>query len=304
MIVLATMARILPWQVVSRLFGVHWNTVRHAVREAVLYGLSRRETGKVLLIGIDEISRRRGHQYMTNDYDLEEARLLWTSEGRDEDSLRRFFEHWGPERTERIVGISCDMWSPYMNMIKEYAPHATVVFDKFHVMRHLLEAVDKVRKEEARQLAEQGVDALVGTKYLWLKNPANWTSDQQEWFGELVKMELKVHRAFLMKEAFKALWEYRRVSSAEKFFRKWFWWATHSRLEPMREFAWMIKNHLEGILNVVRLGINNAMVEELNRKAKVVSQMSYGFRTPMNYAIALYHVLGKLPLPETTHRFV
>jgi len=303
-VVLATFARLLSWAEVSRLFGVHWNTVRHAVKEAVSYGLAHSDTSGVLYVGIDEISRRKGHLYMTNVYDLNEGRLLWTGDGRDEDVLRRFFEYWGEERTQKLVGICCDMWKPYMNVIEECAPHATIVFDKFHIIRHLLEAVDEVRKEEASCLKDQGMDVLKGTKYLWLKNPWNWTKGQKSWFRSLVKSNLRVYRAFLIKEAFRALWKYKTVGWAKRYFKKWFWWATHSRLEPIRKFAWMVRRHLQGVLNIIKLGISNAIVEGMNRKAKVISQKAYGFRTPTNYALALYHGLGKLPLPETTHRFV
>ena len=302
--VLSTFARLLSWQEVSRLFGVSWSTVRQAVAQAVSYGLEHREFSGVLSIGIDEISRRRGHRYMTNVYDLKRRRLICTGVGRDEASLRRFFQWWGKERAEALVAVCCDMWRPYLNVIEENTPNAAIVFDKFHVVRHLMEAVDEVRKQEARHLADQGVELLKGTKYIWLKNPWRWTKKQRARFRELKRSNLKVYRAYLIKEAFRALWEYKTVWGAKRYLRRWFWWATHSRLKPLREFAWMLRRHEQGILNAIRLKINNAIVEGMNRKAKVISQRAYGFRTPGNYALALYHGLGNLPMPETTHEFL
>lgn len=303
-VVIATFARLLSWQEVSRLFGVSWGTVRQAVAQAVSYGLEHREVTGVISIGIDEISRQRGHRYMTNVYDFTGRRLIWTGVGRDENTLRRFFAWWGKERSEALVAVCCDMWRPYMNVIEESAPNAVIVFDKFHVVRHLMDAVDKVRKEEARLLAEAGIEDLKGTKYLWLKNPWRWTKKQKSRFRELMRSNLKIYRAYLIKEAFRTIWKYKTVGWAKRYLKRWFWWATHSRLEPIREFAWLLRRHEQGILNAIKFNINNAFVEGMNRKAKVISQRAYGFRKPDTYALALYHGLGKLPMPETTHKFL
>jgi transposase len=146
---MAVWARLLAWEVVAKLFGVCWSTVASAVRSAVRYGLAHRDTSQVRHIGIDEISRKKGHVYMTQVYDLDQKRLIWSGEGRSEETLRRFFDEWGAEQTARLEGICCDMWAPYLTVIKERCPGAIVVFDKFHLVRHLLEAVDKVRKMEA-----------------------------------------------------------------------------------------------------------------------------------------------------------
>lgn len=118
-VVLATWGRLLAWDVVARLFGVSWSTVRGAVGQAVAYGLERRDDSAVRYLGIDEISRRKGHVYHTQVYDLEAKRLLWSGEGRKAATLERFFDEWGAERSGRIEGICCDMWAPYMEVIAE-----------------------------------------------------------------------------------------------------------------------------------------------------------------------------------------
>ena len=301
---LATFAKMLSWEEVARLFGVHWNTVRSAVAHAVQYGLANRDTSRVIAIGIDEISRRKGHIYVTNVYDLEQRRLLWTGEGRGEDVLERFFDEWGKEQTEAISCICCDMWDPYIKTIRKRAPGATVVFDKFHIVQHLMKAVDEVRREEARSLKEKNPELLKRTRYIWLKNPWNLTPKQKQRLGYLEKLNLRTNRAYLLKETFREFWDYQTQGWAKRFLRKWFWWATHSRLKPMRDFAWMLRRHEEGILSYFETQINNGAVEGMNRKAKVLSQRAYGYRTFKTFSLALYHVLGDLPMPELTHKFL
>lgn len=302
--VLAVWARLLPWDVVGSLFGVAWGTVASAVKGAVRYGLEHRDTLGVLHIGIDEISRRKGQVYMTVVYDLDRKRLLWCGDGRGEDTLRRFFNGWGREATGRIEGICCDMWAPYIKVVRERCPDALIVFDKFHLVRHLIEAVDKVRKLEAWALKSAEPELLKGTKYLWLKNPWNLTPRQKQRLGFLEKLNLKVHRAYLLKELFRQLWTYKRMGWAALFLKKWFWWATHSRLKPMRDFAWMLRRHQDGILAYFKLRIDNGAVEAMNNNAKQVSHRAHGFRTPATFATNLYHCLGKLPLPIPVHKFM
>lgn len=304
MVTLATWARLLPWQQVARLFRCAWGTVAAAVDEAVAYGLEHRELGSVIHIGIDEISRKRGHVYVTNVYDLAGKRLLWSGEARTEATLEAFFDFLGEERTAQLEGICCDMWQPYIDVVKARAPQATLVFDKFHIVRHLMAAVDQVRRDEIREKGKAHRELVARTRYLWLKNPWNLTEKQAVRLGELERLNLKVNRAYLLKEAFREFWNYRRPAWARRYLDRWFWWATHSRLPPMREFAWMVRRHEEDILNYFRMPIDNGTVEGLNNKAKLIIHKAYGFRTPANYIRNLYHGLGDLPLPKTMHTFV
>ena len=134
-------------------------------------------------------------------------------------------------------------------MIREPAPDAVLVFDKFHLIKHLHDAVDKVRKEEAHKLKKKPPELLKGTKYIWLKNPWNLTPKQKQSLGYLEKINLKITRAYLLKESFREFWSYIRAGWAEKYLDKWFWWATHSRIKQMRDFAWLVRRHEEHILS-------------------------------------------------------
>jgi transposase len=300
----AAWTKLLAWDVVAKLVGVHWNTVAAAVRQSVAYGRAHQELGSVLYIGIDELSRRKGHVYVTNVYDLREKRLIWSGEGRSTATLKAFFTEHGQALRDRVRGVCCDMWGPYIDVIKEELPHATLVFDKFHIVHHLLQAVDAVRKEEAHTLKKTNPELLKRTRYLWLKNPENLTDKQRARLGYLEKLNLRCNRAYLLKEGFREFWKYKTKGWARRFLTKWFWWATHSRLRPMRDFAWMLRRRQDDILNYFTLPIDNGAVEGMNNKAKVVSHRCYGFRTAATYITALYHCLGKLPEPELVHKFL
>lgn len=300
---LARWCKLLPWDQVAKLFGVSWKTVAASVKQAVAYGLEHREWGEVLYIGIDELSRRKGQVYVTNVYDLNTKALLWSGEGRTQETLRTFFKEHGEKLKTTVKGVCCDMWKPYADMVSEHLPDAVLVFDHFHITQHLMKAVDEVRREEARELKQTNPELLKGTRYIWLKNPENLTDKQRKRLGYLEKLNLRCNRAYLLKEVFADFWTYKRKGWARKFLKNWFWWATHSRLEPMRDFAWMLRRHEEGILSYFDVRIHNGAVEGLNNKAKVVSHRCYGFRTAATYITALYHCLGKLPEPHLVHRF-
>jgi transposase len=196
------------------------------------------------------------------------------------------------------------MWQPYIDNLMMFFPDVIIVFDKFHIVSHLNKAVDEVRREEARELKKTEPDLLKGTRYLWLKNPWNLTNKQRCRLATLEKLNLKINRAYLLKENFQYVWEYKYPGWAKKFLKQWFWMATHSRLKYLRDFAWMVRRHEEGILNYFKVPISNGIVEGLNNKAKVISHRAYGFRTVETYKLALYHCMGKLPRPESSFKFL
>jgi transposase len=267
---LATWARLLPWLEVARLFRCAWGTVASAVHFVVKHGLENRDLSGVTHIGIDEISRKKGHEYLTTVYDLKTRKLIWSGDGRTQETLRQFFDFFGPKRANRLQGICCDMWMPYIKVIDEKAPNAILVFDKFHIIRHLMQAVDQVRRDEIRDKGKEHKILMKNTRYIWLKNPWNLTEKQSDRLGSLEKLNLKINRAYLLKESFRNFWSYKTMGWASKYLKKWFWWATHSRLKPMRDFAWMIRRHEDNILSYFKLPIHNGTVEGLNNKAKVV----------------------------------
>jgi transposase len=270
----------------------------------VEYGLAHRDLSDLTHIGIDEISREKGQVYLTNVYDLQTCKLIWSGEKRTKATLTSFFASLGSERIKNLEGICCDMWDPYIQVIRDNAPNATMVFDKFHIVRHLNEAVDQVRRDEIREKGREHKELIKDSRYIWLKNPWNLTDKQAARLSTLEKLNLKINRAYLLKESFRQFWSYKRKGWAKKFLDKWFWWATHSRLQPMRDFAWMLRRKEENILSYFKMPISNGSVEGLNIKAKVISHRAYGFRSAKNYIRNLYHCMAGLPEPQILHKFV
>jgi transposase len=303
-VVIATWAKSLPWQQVARQFHCSWGTVAAAVAYVVDFGMARRDLSSITHIGIDEISRQKGHVYLTNAYDLRTGTLIWSGEGRTKDTLAAFFEFFGPERTSKLVGICCDMWPSYFETIKAKAPQATLVFDKFHIVRKLTEAVDIVRRQEINDKSTEHKEVLAGTRYIWLKNPWNLTDKQKASLSFLETLNLKINRAYLLKESFRDFWQSATKEIAARFMNQWFSWAMESKIKPMQDFALLLKRHEENILTYFDMPISNGAVEGLNNKAKVISHRAYGFRSAKNYILNLYHCMGDLPMPTSMHRFV
>lgn len=202
-----------------------------------------------------------------------------------------------------IEAVCCDMWGPYVDVVKARAPKATLVFDKFHIVGHLMKAVDEVRRDEIREKGKDHKALVEKSRYIWLKNPWNLTANQQAKLADLEKLNLKINRAYLLKEAFREFWNYTTAGWAKQYLDKWFWWATHSRLKPMRDFAWMLRRHQDNILSYFTVPIDNGATEGLNNKAKVISHKAYGFRSAKNFIRNLYHCMAELPLPKTVHTF-
>jgi transposase len=301
---IASWARVLTWLEVSRIFKCSWGLVSSAVKHVVTYGLLNKVQKPSTLIGIDEISRRKGHVYLTNVYDLDSKTLIWSGEKRTKETLNNFFDNLGPLKISKLKGICCDMWQPYIDKVRERASNAILVFDKFHIVRYLTKAVDEVRRQEIRDKGKDHKELMKNTRYIWLKNPWNLSENQKNRLGNLEKLNLKINRAYLLKEAFRKFWSYKKKGWAEKYLKKWFWWATHSRLEPLRDFAWLLRRHEENILSILDMPIHNGTVEGLNNKAKVISHKAYGFRSAKTYMLNLYHCMGDLPMPEQKHSFI
>jgi transposase len=302
-VTIASWAKLMPWLQVARLFGCSWCTVAAAVAFVVAFGLARRDLNDITHIGIDEISRQKGHVYLTNVYDLKTGTLIWSGEGRTRDTLGAFFEFFGAERTAKLQGICCDMWPSYIETIKAKAPQATLVFDKFHIVRQLTEAVDKVRRQEVSDKKAEHREVLAGTRYIWLKNPWNLTDKQKATLDFLETLNLNIHRAYLLKESFRDFWQSASREKAAKFMEHWFSLAMESKIKPIQDFALLLKRHEDNILSYFDMPISNGAVEGLNNKAKVISHRAYGFRSAKNYILNLYHCMGDLPMPASLHRF-
>ena len=262
------------------------------------YGLRHRKRPPVHVIGIDEVSRRKGQIYLTVVYDLERRVLLWVGEDRTEEAVKKFFtEEMGKRRCRTLRVVCMDMWAAYANLVRAHAPNAQILFDRFHIVKHLNEAVDAVRRELWRQLTAKERTTFKGTRWLLLKNPWNLSGDQKERLSTLVRWNAPIVRAYYLKEAFQLFWFYKQPKRAKDHLEKWMRSAMSSRLEPFKKFVRMLRSHLDGILAWTNHRVSNGAVEGMNNKIKSISHRSFGFRTAENFIAAIYHCCARLPLP-------
>ena len=305
---LAGWARRLSWSEVATTFRTSWDKVCRAVEHAVEWGLAHRDLSGVRAVGIDEIAWQKGHKYLTLVYDISGTvkRLLSVTEERTEASLRAGLSSLGTGVCAGVQFVCSDMWQPYLTVIGEQLSTAVHVLDRFHIMQKFGKALDEIRAEESKRLKRDGYEPVL-TKSRWclLKRPENLTDRQTVKLSELLKYNLRSVRAYLLREEFQRFWEYVSPAWAGKFLDEWTGRVMRSRLGPLKQVAQTLRGHRTLILNWFRAKgeFSSGAVEGLNNKVKLVTRKSYGFRTSRVAKLALLHNLGRLPEPESTHRF-
>jgi len=305
---LARWARRLSWKETAVIFKTSWDSVYRAVRFVVEYGLANRSLDNVTEIGIDEIAVFKGPKFLTMVYQLNAGarRLLWCGPERRVKTLLRFFREFGKERSEKLKFVCSDMWAPYLKVIAKKAPNALNILDRFHIMRKFNEAIDEIRRGEAKLFKAQNLEnVLERGRWLLLKRPENLSDKQTARLGDLLKLNLSSIKAYLMREDFQRFWEYKQVRFADRFLENWVTRALQTNLEPMKKVAKMLRNHKPLILNWFKAKgqLSCGAVEGLNLKAKLTIRKAYGFKSLGCLQIALYHTLGDLPEPLCHLRF-
>ena len=284
---------------VARRMRLSWDEVWGIQKRAVRRGLERRGPLEPIFVGVDEKSFRRRHHYATLVNDIIDARVLYVAEGRTQESLEPFYrEELTAAARENLTAIAMDMWEPFIQTTLREVPQAAdkIVFDKFHVAKHLNEAVDKVRRREQRDLRSQGDPRLTHTKYWWLKTGPLDDATLQRQFCALRNSDLKVARAWSIKETAMNLWSYESKTWAHKFFKRWFFWATHSRLKPVVDVARMMKRRLHNLLTYIDFPITNAASESINATVQTIKSKARGFRNFDNFRTAIFFHCGGLDL--------
>lgn len=305
---LAQWARRMSWQEVANVFHTSWQSVSHAVKYAVFWGLVHDAWQGVRTLGIDEIAWRKGHAYLTLVYQLDEyrKRLLWVGEDREKKTLQVFFDLLGPKWSKRVKFVCSDMWKAYLEVIAERAPKAVHVLDRFHIMKLMNQAIDEVRRAEAKQLERDGYEPILKhSRWCLLKRRENRTKRQTVKLRELLQYNLQSVKAHLQREDFQQFWEYQSPTWAGKFLDDWCTRVMRTRLEPMKKVARTLRTHRELILNWFKADgkLSAGTVEGFNNKAKLTMRKAYGFKSPETAKIALYHTLSELPEPQFAHQF-
>jgi transposase len=248
-------------------------------------------------IGIDETSQKKHHNYITLFVDMEKRKTVFITEGKSNETVKEFVkdleQHKG--KVDNIKDVSCDMSPAFIKGINENLPNAEITFDKFHILKIINQAVDKVRRAEAKEN-----DLLKNTRYIFLKNHKSLTKKQSEKLTELSisKLNLKSIKALHIRENFQEIYNAANQSDFEKLLNKWYFWATHSRLEPIKQAAYTIKNHWDGVLKWFESKINNGILESLNSIIQACKAKARGYKTTKNFKIIAYLVTGDLKFEQ------
>lgn len=282
----------------ARMFRVAWRTVERIVRRVVAARLPKNRFDGVSWIGIDETSYKRGHHYLTVVCDLERGRVIWIGEGKSGKTLDSFFDEFGEERARGLRVVCMDMSQAYATVVGNRAAQADIVYDKFHVVKLLLEAVDEVRRDEARDLSKQEKKILKGLRFAFLRNPKNRTPKDVVAIKEVQSINAKLARTYQIRVDFEDLWDCGSVDEARDFLARWTRAAMLSRREPLRRFAQTVRSHLEGILAYFEHGVTNAALEGTNNKIKLTIHRAFGFRSLDGLMAMVYLCCGGLPALE------
>jgi len=287
-----TLAKQMPVRAIANFVGEHdtrlWRILHHYVDEA----REEADYSQVQRVGVDETSRSKGHNYVTLFADMDDSRVLMATEGKGASTIEDFkadlIDHKGSP--EQIKEMCSDMSPAFISGIEKHFPEASVTFDKFHIMKVINDAVDEVRRQEQKQQP-----ALKGTRYIWLKNPMNLKVSQRKTLSELKlkDLNLKTSRAYHIRLNFQQLFD-QTVEQSEAYLKKWYFWATHSRLEPIKQAAYTIKRHWDGVLRWFKSRITNGLLEGLNSLIQAAKARARGYRTTRNLITMIYIIAGKL----------
>lgn len=266
---------------VANELALDWHTVKEFDKHYMQAQLAKAGAVKPRIIGVDEISVRKGHDYRIVVSDLEKRRPIWFGgEDRSEASMAIFYRELGSKKASKIELAVMDMWKPFRNATQAHAPQAAILFDKFHVMRHLSEALDNVRKAEYKRLKGKERHYIKGQKYNLLSHWDNLNLEGRERLKVLLSVNKRLNTAYVLKESFGQLWSYEKEGWARRFFENWRDSLKWQRLKPFEDFAKMIDRHWDGIAaycnvdNKVALGF----VEGLNNKIRVIQRRAYGIQ--------------------------
>lgn len=275
---------------IADMVGVHdtriWRIIEHYVNKDV----DNLDLSKVQNIGVDETSSKRGHHYVTLFVDMDTSKVVFVTKGKDADTLKAFKEHLETHKgvVDKILEFSSDLSPAFISGIATYFPKAHITFDKFHVMKLLNTAVDETRRSE--QIQEK---SLKSSRYVWLKNPCNLSQKERTKLESLSGKKLKTGRAYRMKLLFQEVFTYSEERAVFNL-KKWYFWAMHSRLEPIKGFARTLKKHWNGIVRWFKTKLTNGVLEGLNSLVQAAKARARGYRSIEYFKLMIYMVAGKL----------
>jgi transposase len=249
-------------------------------------------------IGIDEISYAKGHKYATLVYDLERSCVVWVGKGKGRETIDRFFnDALSLFQKKRIMWASCDMSEAYIGAIGDHCPNATLVLDRFHIVKALSNAVDDVRKEQWRDAGADERKALKGLRWLLYRHSSTRSRKDTRTLKALERANNRIYRAWRLKDEFEQFWEYTYPGAAERFLKSWTTTALRSRLDPLKKFVHTLRRHFTEILAFVGSRLTNAIAEGLNRIVKIVKNRASGFRNLNAFTDMIFLTVGDVDIP-------
>ncbi len=276
----AYLARVADKTSVTKIMGIAWVTVGKIVERIVGERLDSARLDGLHFIGIDEFSYRKRHHYITVIVDHVTGRVVWAAKGRSSDTLAAFFRELGPERARKIEVVTLDMAEGYIQVVQQYAPQATIVFDRFHVQRLASDAVDQVRRALVRDEDDpERKRAIKGSRFSLLRSEWNLTVEDRAKISEIQRSNRSLYRAYLLKEALAHLLGYQQAGRAKKALKEWLGWASRSRLRPFVRVARTIRKYRDGVLAYIDFRLTNGPVEGINNRMRMVARRAFGFHT-------------------------
>jgi transposase len=287
---------------VSEWMAIAWETVGNVVQRVVGRRGSKDLLDDLSHIGIDEISYKKHHHYLTVVTDLKRRRVVWVGVGRSSKTVAVFFEQLGSERAAALETVCIDMAQAYIEAVRTGAPKAEIVFDRFHVQRLAHDALDRVRREQMRELrgTEEG-QAIKRTRWTLQKNPWNLTLAEQEKLTQVKLYNWPLYRAYLLKETLCDILDHRQPNVARRRLGEWIAWAQRSRLAAFVRLGETIRKHAEGIIEYVRTRLSNGLSEGMNGKIRTITKRAYGFRDPYSLIAMIYLCCTGILIPPVRH---
>jgi transposase len=292
----------------TKILGLSWDEAHHIMERAVARGLMRRPHEVPRHMGIDEKAIAKGHRYVTLVNDLDHGHVIEVAEDRTTASVTQCLGKFSMNDLAKVEAFAMDMWKPYEQMVRRYVDDADkkIVFDPFHIVQHMNNAVDIVRRQENKELRVDDDDRLVGTKYLWLYGEENLPTDRLDLatrmrFATLRSSNLKTARAWALKESLRGLWKHRSRAAGERWWKRWYGWATRSRLTSVKKVAAMVKRHLPNVLTYFKHRITNAGSEAINTVVQMLKKRAFGYRNFQNFRTVILFRCGGLNLYPATH---
>lgn len=268
---------------VGQLFRVAWSTVGRIIERVVRRVRPADPLEGLEYIGVDELSYRKGHRYLTLVTDHDSGRIVWAAEGKSSETLQAFFEALGEQGRSRIKMVTMDMSEAYIKAVRKAVPHAQIVFDRFHVQQLVSGALEKTRREEWQRIRSEGdeqeANDIKYMRWILLKNPWNLSSLEWERLNLLPQRNKRLYRAYILKETFAAIMDRLQPNVVKQKLREWIAWARRSRLPAFSRVALTIREHLDDIVAYIRSGLSNGVVEGLNTKARLLTRRAYGFHS-------------------------